>query len=289
LKWIDLNWGGKPSWRKFAWLSSWVERINLKHATIITCVSRVLKEELVARGIDANKIVVNPNAVDTHDFNPARLVSDRDEIRAQLDVKDCYVFGFVGTFSAWHGINMLAEMIPQVVARTPQTHFLLIGDGPMLSSLKSQLERAGIDGKYVTFTGMVPQHEAKRYLAACNAFLCPTQPNVDGSKFFGSPTKLFEYMSMAKPIIASDLEQLSEILSPAVKWSGGSLPKNITNELAIVIPPKDVEGFVKAACQLAAADSSLSAAIGENARKKALQDHTWHEHVRIITAHIKRV
>ena len=104
----------------------------------------------------------------------------------------------------------------------------MIGDGLLKDHAEEVLKKYIKQGK-VIFTGKIPQDQAPDYLSACDAFLCPTQPNADGTRFFGSPTKLFEYMSMAKIIIASDLEQLSEVISPAINNIDNNI--NIINEV----------------------------------------------------------
>jgi glycosyltransferase involved in cell wall biosynthesis len=72
-------------------------------------------------------------------------------------------------------------------------------------------QRDGV-GEFVTFTGLVPQEEGPKYLAACDILASPHIPNPDGTPFFGSPTKLFEFMAMGKGIVASDLDQIGQIL-----------------------------------------------------------------------------
>ena len=62
------------------------------------------------------------------------------------------------------------------------------------------------------FTGALPHDKVAEYLDAADILVSPHIPMPDGSRFFGSPTKLFEYMAMGKAIVASRLEQLAEIL-----------------------------------------------------------------------------
>ena len=264
--WIDHNWSGKSRF-KFSWLVRLIERYNIRYADYIVVVSQVLKDNLLKEGVKAKKILVNPNGVNPDVYNAAVLTSSRACIRKKFHIDDMFVFGFVGTFSICHGINVLKDIIPSVVAQHPQVHFLLIGDGPLHRELEEYVYKKRVAKKHVTFTGMVPQHEARKFLAACDAFLSPTQPNKDGSRFFGSPTKVFEYMSMAKPIIASDLEQLTDI----VKADGG-----------ILVKPGDKRGFVLAAQSLLKKDKHALDAMGECARKRVIERYTWDIHVQHI-------
>ena len=195
-------------WFKFNWLAQFIESLNIHYAHSIIVVSQALKDDLVSKNIDPSKILVNPNGVNTELYDPALLCTAREKIRAELTIENKFVVGFIGTFSFWHGIETLAAIIPEVAKRCPHVHFLLIGDGILKSYLMREVKRTG-NAHCVTLTGLLQTHQAREYLAACDTFICPTKPNDDGTRFFGSPTKLFEYLSMAKPIIASHLEQLT--------------------------------------------------------------------------------
>lgn len=198
-----------------------------------------------------------------------------------------YIFGFIGTFGPWHGINILKEIIPILVRKYPEMHFLLIGDGALKKGLEHHFEQLGVISA-VTFTGVIEQHKAPEYLSVCDAYLCPTQPNPDGTRFFGSPTKLFEYMSMARPLIASNLEQVAEVVSPACKITGATQKiKTIADEVGFVVEPLDVEGFIKA-CELCISLSKEDQYIlGKNAREKVLRQYTWTQHVQKIVKRLE--
>ena len=251
------------------WLLRVFEQHALRAATHIVVVSQASYQELVSAGVAPTKIIVRPNGVDTHELDPCKLVDDRKRIRQQYGYHERFVFGFVGTFSPWHGINKLAGIIPLIIAREPQAVFLLIGDGQLKPWLSDSLLACGVSSEQVIFTGTIAQHEAKHYLAACDAFLLPTQPNVDGSTFFGSPIKLFEYMSMAKPIIASNIAQVAEMLSG----------------IGLLVEPHDTNGFVDAACLVMNQEMHELQTRSYAARDYVIAHGTWHEHVKaIITA-----
>ena len=61
------------------------------------------------------------------------------------------------------------------------------------------------------FTGLIPQEKGPQYLAVADILVAPHVPNPDGTPFFGSPTKLFEYMAMGRGIVASNLDQIGEV------------------------------------------------------------------------------
>ena len=88
---------------------------------------------------------------------------------------------------------------------------MLIGDGLLHGEMRSALAEYEQTGA-VIFTGPVPREKVAEYLDAADILVSPHVPMPDGSRFFGSPTKLFEYMAMGKGIVASRLEQLAEVL-----------------------------------------------------------------------------
>lgn len=265
--WIDSNWG-KRTYRIFTWLARISEHTNLSYAHTVVVVSSALRDELIVRGIDAQKIIVVPNGVDTNLYNPSRLCAERDAIRIDLNIESKCVFGFVGTFGPWHGIETILNMMIAMKDMHDDIHFIIIGDGPLKSAFDASIAEYDLS-HMVTATGLLSHADARAYLAACDIFLCPTQPNKDGSPFFGSPTKLFEYMSLAKPVIASRIGQVADIVSSA----GG-----------ILVDPHDTDGFVHAACTLMH-DVSLRKQLGDDARNQACAHHTWLAHVETIINH----
>lgn len=266
-------------WFKWNTIARLVEYTNVHGADYIVVVSQVLKEQLIAQGVTESKILVNPNGVDTDSFNPAVLVPLGQQLKSAYALPDCFVIGFVGTFSFWHGIEVIATMVEQVAACKAKIHFLLIGDGPLKSWFEQQI-KANNREHLVTMTGFVAQERAKDYLAMCDAFISPTQPNKDGTRFFGSPTKIFEYLSMGKPIIASDLEQLSEIINPALRVSNE--PWVVSDQVGILVDPRNTEEYVQAVLHLLQLSPEQRALLGHNARAKAVAQHSWLQHVQAI-------
>src|SRR5262249_57250554 len=121
----------------------------------------------------------------------------------------------IGTFGPWHGAEVLADAFGRLLAAHPEyrdrARLLLIGDGSRKGQVTEALGRHGATEAAV-LTGLVPQAERPKYLAACDLLASPHVPNADGTPFFGSPTKLFEYMAMGRGIVASDLDQIGEVL-----------------------------------------------------------------------------
>jgi glycosyltransferase involved in cell wall biosynthesis len=246
-------------------LTKRIEKYNLHHASIVVVVSGALKEVLIKMGIPETKILVNPNGV-----NPDKY-SDKlsgGKVREKLNIgKEQLVYGFIGTFGQWHGILELARAINLFYSLYPEmtdkTRFLLIGDGILMPEVKKIISASDYKNN-VILTGLVDQNAAPEYLAACDIFLSPHIPNKDGSKFFGSPTKLFEYMAIGKPIIASDLDQIGEILSHM--------------EDAYLVKPGDIEDLTLAMKTLAD-DQNLRIKLEKKAREKVLNQYTWEKHV----------
>jgi glycosyltransferase involved in cell wall biosynthesis/ubiquinone/menaquinone biosynthesis C-methylase UbiE len=257
------------------------EDAAFRQASVISVVSDVLKDSLVARNVDPAKILVNPNGADPDRYAPP-ADRDRRAVRSELGFgDDDRVVGFSGTFGGWHGIDVLKDAIPAVCAREPRAKFLLIGDG----SHKPMLDQAIGDHHLldrVRSVGRVPQDEGARLLGACDIFVSPHNSHMVDSRFFGSPTKLFEYMAMGGGIVASDLEQLGEVLSPALRVSDLARPDvRVVDQRAVLCEPGNVDEFTAAVVALAGRPD-VSAALGRNARCAVIDCFSWKRHVERI-------
>jgi glycosyltransferase involved in cell wall biosynthesis len=257
--WKGRHWGGLRLERA----ALRVERINLHAADRVVVVSRVLRAELVNSDVSADRIVVNPNGVDPRMF---RADLGADAIRARYGLESNVVVGFSGTFGAWHGIPTLAAAILLVLAARPDVRWLVIGDGP----LRSTLDDAVQDDQRVIRPGMLPHAEMPTHLAACDILVSPHGRQADGGEFFGSPTKLYEYMAAGRPIVASRVGQIAEVLENEVT--------------ALLVPPDDVTALAEAIVRLVD-DGCLRAHLGRAARQAAEQRHTWRQNAaRVLEA-----
>jgi glycosyltransferase involved in cell wall biosynthesis len=269
--WVGRNWG-KPL--AYEALSQRIERLNLSAADLVVVVSQALKDTLVREGVDPEKILVNPNGVDESRYSPE--VSGA-AVRARLGLEGKLVAGFIGTFGQWHGAEMLAEAFGRLLAARPDLHdrlrLLMIGDGLMMPQVKRALARHGI-GDGAVLTGLIPQSEGPAHLAACDILVSPHVPNADGTPFFGSPTKLFEYMAMGKGIVASDLDQIGEVLSH--------------DRTAWMVKPGDADSLAQGILVLAE-DQARRDRLGRAAREEAVAHHTWREHTRKIVARLGEI
>lgn len=290
--WIAKNWGSPL--RNQA-LAERVEAINLRHAHLVVTISDVLRDELIERGVSKERIITYPNCIDPEMFDPARFSQEQIiEVRKRYGIsEDAIVVTFVGTFGQWHGTEVLAQAVRILLdedllwAQKQKVHFLFIGDGMNMTEVKQRLGDHA-NGLFVTLTGLVPQFEAPLYLAASTILCSPHIPNTDGSRFFGSPTKLFEYMAMSKAIIASDIDQIGEVLSNSVRLNQSEPIEDIRlkKRVALLVKPNDPHELARAVKKLAE-EPELSVLLGQHARELALNRYTWEHHVSEILKSLK--
>lgn len=259
-----------------------IETESFRLADIISVVSQPVKDEVVALGIPADKILVNPNGVDLESYHP--LPDDeRTRLRAELGFgPDDVVLGFCGTFGGWHGIEVLAEAMPQIAAARPNAKFLLIGGGNFKHLVTDKIAETGIANKVVD-AGMVPQREAARLLAACDVFLSPHSRNMGSKPFFGSPTKLFEYMAYGIGIVCSDLVQLGEVMRPALTLADRTGERR-SDARSVLVRPASVEDLVEATIWLVD-EPELRRTLGANALAAARDYYSWDVHVQSLWEH----
>ena len=263
------------------------ERMAFRQATAITVVSEIVKEQVVKAGISPKKILVNPNGADVEDYRPPSPEEKR-QLRAKMGWTDAdVVIGFIGTFGGWHGIEVLAAALPHLCASGENIKFLLIGSGSLHGLITETTRAHGLDGQ-VTLTGQIPQEEARILMRASDIFVSPHHRDMVDSKFFGSPTKLFEYMATGGAIVASDLEQIGQVLTPALTPRDLNNPKlQVKEERAVLCKPGDVDEFIAAVSALSRL-GEVRRALGKNARRAAVDQYSWSEHVDKIIDFVAR-
>jgi glycosyltransferase involved in cell wall biosynthesis len=290
--WVAKNWG-RPL--RLHNLASRAEDAMLRNSDVIVTVSDVLAAELMSRGLPKQRIVSYPNCIDPLMFDPARFTAeDRLALRGQLGIPpDAIVATFIGTFGQWHGSEILATSIAELI----RTHadwlnahrvvFVLVGDGVKMPVVKRILaEVEGAD--FYRLVGLVPQSEAPSYLAASNILLSPHVENADGSSFFGSPTKLFEYMAMGKAIVASRLDQIGHVLDGSL--DAADLPVSfdgLTEAVGVLGKPGDVNQLI-GGIRFCVENANWRLKLGANARARALARYTWQHHVDAIIKGLDR-
>jgi glycosyltransferase involved in cell wall biosynthesis len=271
---LFLEYNGSEVWVGRYWDSAGMfpllerfERLNLEAASRIFVVSEVERQNLLRTGVPDRKIVFNPNGVDAEKFRPN---TGGEMVRAALGIEPGEVLaGFVGSFGPWHGVLELASAITRVPARA-RLKFLLIGAGKLREETEGIIKEAGLTDK-VVFTGALAHERVPAYLDACDILVSPHVPLEDGSDFFGSPTKLFEYMAMGKGIVASRLGQIGDVLAHE---------KN-----ALLVEPKNIEELSDALLRLAGS-RDLRDRLGLQARRDVEEKYTWDLNAqRVISAY----
>lgn len=271
---LILEFNGSELWAHRHWGSGRVamedtlaelERRTVLDASLVVVVSEPLRDQLLEGGVAPERILVNPNGVDVERLAGARARTSA-QWRRELGRPEAPTIGFIGTFGLWHGVKLLPELVGAVARTHPDARWHLVGDGPLHAEVRDGIERRGLADR-VVLSGLVPHGEATKLLAACDVCVSPHVPNPDGTPFFGSPTKLFEYMGLAKPIVASDLDQIGEVLDH--------------ERSALLVPPADVRATAAAVGRLLD-DAPLRERLAAEAFRDAEERFSWTAHVRRI-------
>lgn len=166
-----------------------------------------LRADIVARGIPSAKVSVIPNAVDIEGF---QLSGDADPVlRHQLGLAGTTTVGFVGSFYAYEGLDLLLDAFPALLQKRPDLRLLLVGGGPQEANLKAQAQQLGVVDKIV-FTGRVPHSEVSRYYAQIDLLAYPRH-SMRLTELV-TPLKPLEAMAQGRLFVASDVGGHKELI-----------------------------------------------------------------------------
>lgn len=175
-------------------------------ATRVIAITGALRDELVRRGVDGEKISLVPNGVDTDRFVPRPR---NEELAARLGVGDKLVVGYVGSILDYEGLGLLVEAAAALSAERSDFVVLVVGDGAERERLQQRVDRDGL-AEVVRFLGRVPHEEVEDYYSIMD--ICPLPRLPLPVCEMVSPLKPFEAMAMGKVVLASDVAALAEII-----------------------------------------------------------------------------
>jgi len=188
-------------------LSRAVETWALKRADAVTTICEGLRSEILARGIDARKVTVIPNAVDIEKFTVGHRPDEA--LKERLGLTGCMVLGFIGSFYAYEGLPLLLEALPKMLAVDERVRLLLVGGGPQETSLRQLAERLGLGDK-VVFTGRVPHDQVQRYYDLVDVLVYP-RLSMRLTELV-TPLKPLEAMAQGRLLVASDVGGHRELI-----------------------------------------------------------------------------
>jgi PEP-CTERM/exosortase A-associated glycosyltransferase len=184
-----------------------METWALRRVDHVFTICEGLREDIVARGIPAEKVTVIPNAVDIASFEPGGTPDAG--LKAQLGLQNASVVGFIGSFYAYEGLDLLLDAFPAMLARRPDVRILLVGGGPQDAALKAQAARLGIADK-VVFTGRVPHEQVQRYYDLVDVLAYPRH-SMRLTELV-TPLKPLEAMAQGRLLVASDVGGHKELI-----------------------------------------------------------------------------
>ena len=184
-----------------------LESYALRRVDHVTTICEGLKCDIAARGIPEQRITVIPNAVDVSAF-PFGASPDL-ALKRQLGLSDALVVGFIGSFYAYEGLDLLLRALPRVIASRPEARVLLVGGGPQEPALQALCDELGLGDK-VLFTGRVPHREVQRYYSIVDLFAYPRR-SMRLTELV-TPLKPLEAMAQGRLLVASDVGGHRELI-----------------------------------------------------------------------------
>lgn len=233
------------------WRYKRLEKRCAEHANHIIVVVQEAKDRLVDLGISADKITVIMNTEDIDYFLGMPIEQDLVE-----QFKENFVISYVGGFEENRGLETLVKAMLSVLSKIPDAHLLLVGEGRRKQALIQLCQELNIL-EYVTFTGWVEFSRVPTYISLSDVCVIPhvVNPHTDAT----IPHKLFQYMSLEKPVVATEIKPVKRIIE--------------SGNCGLVVPAENPEAMAEAILRLS--DKSYARMLGANGKKIVQERYNW--------------
>ena len=228
-----------------------IATLHLSDAVI--CPSNVTRDYIASLGLNRKRIAVIPNGVSPSDFSPSPLPSREERIPVLL---------YIGTLADWQGLEVVINSLPMILAQRPvQLRIVGRGRSRQRKVLMKHIRKLGVEGS-VLVQPAVPHHAVPALIAESDICLAPLGLNDRNVTQGACPIKVLEYMASSRPLIASNMPIVRELLREDVD--------------GLLFSPNDPEDLAHKVLMLLN-DGDLSKRLADSATERALTKFTWHE------------
>ncbi|QQE67071.1 glycosyl transferase family 1 [Leptolyngbya sp. BL0902] len=249
--------------------AQWVARRVFAAAAVLVAVSQGVADYLATFAETKNRVHVIPNGVNVARFADHSQPAIAQDNPIQTETSPCppvpaspassvptFTIGFVGTMKTWHGLPTLMAAFRQLHDHCPQARLLMVGEGPARLDCAAEMEQYGLDTA-VDWVGAVEPSQIPHWLTRMDVAVAP-YPKLE--QFYFSPLKVYEYMAAGLAVIASDIGQLRQVITPGTT--------------GLLVPPGDEDALVQVLLQLQQ-NPTLRQHLGQQAQQQIASHHTW--------------
>lgn len=242
----------------------------LRRAGSIFPLTAAMAREAESMGADPGRLCVLHDGIRAGRF--CNLPS-QSQARQKLGWREArFVVGYVGqlqTMAMDKGVGGLIDAVAQLDGAAIA---LVGGPAESVAALRDRWRQAGRRDEDFLAAGQVKPDAVPLYLAALDACAMPF-PWTEHFAWYASPVKLFEYMASGRPLVATDLPAVAEVVRDGVH--------------ALLAPPGDVAALTAALRRLQF-DADLRRRLAANARAEVMAHYTWDRRARRILEHVNR-
>jgi glycosyltransferase involved in cell wall biosynthesis len=229
------------------------EIATLHWSDAIICPSNVTKDYIASLGLDRKLVTVIPNGVSPSDFSPSSLPSRENRIPVLL---------YIGTLADWQGLDVLIKALPKILEhQAVRLHIVGRGRSRQRKMLAKHIRKLGVD-EHVIVQPAVPHHEIPALIAAADICVAPLGLNDRNVTQGACPIKVLEYMAAGRPLLASNMPIVRELMREDVD--------------GLLFSPNDPDDLARQGLSLLN-DRALSERLSRSASERALTQFTWHE------------
>lgn len=229
------------------------EIATLHLSDAIICPSNVTRDYIASLGLSRKLITVIPNGVSPSDFSASPLPSREGRIPTLL---------YIGTLADWQGLEVVIKALPKILEQQA-VRLQIVGRGRSRQRkvLSKHIRKLGVEGS-VFVQPAVPHHEVPALIAESDICVAPLGLNDRNVTQGACPIKVLEYMASSRPLIASNMPIVRELVREDVD--------------GLLFSPNDPEDLARKVLMLLS-DAGLSKRLAESATERALTKFTWHE------------